>query len=204
MRTEAVLTEICQFVGVACSNEMLGYCAGAPQYPPPDPRLVAQWRTKLAPRDVALVEVRTARLMESRGYAPSGSSTPKRRSPEARAPPEECPAAEIAHAARHARPPGWSRWTCSADGLDPANSPARPDAYQRRRAEPARSGDRGRARPVREHRSGRTLAGMERNPEHLDRGDGPRHTGGDHIAVGHPGARDRRCDGCGRQPGRSR
>ena len=77
MRTEAVLTEICQFVGVAYSNEMLGYRADAPQYPPPDPRLVAQWRTtKLAPRDVALVEVRTARLMESRGYAPSGYPLP--------------------------------------------------------------------------------------------------------------------------------
>ena len=76
MRTEAVLAEICQFVGVAYSNEMLGYRADAPQYPPPDPRLVAQWSTKLAPRDVALVEVRTARLMESRGYAPSGHPLP--------------------------------------------------------------------------------------------------------------------------------
>jgi sulfotransferase family protein len=72
MRTEAVLTEICRFVGVAYSNEMLGYRADAPQYPSPDPRLVALWRTTLAPRDVALVEARTARLMETRGYALSG------------------------------------------------------------------------------------------------------------------------------------
>jgi sulfotransferase family protein len=76
MHTEAVLTEICQFVGVAYSNEMLGYRADAPQYPPPDPRLVAQWRTALAPRDVTLVEVRTARLMETRGYALSGHPLP--------------------------------------------------------------------------------------------------------------------------------
>ncbi len=75
-RTEAVLTEICRFAGVAYSNEMLGYRADAPQYPPPDPRLVAQWKTTLAPRDVALVEVRTARLMETRGYALSGHPRP--------------------------------------------------------------------------------------------------------------------------------
>jgi hypothetical protein len=77
LRTEAVLTEICRFVGVAYSDEMLGYGADAPQYPPPDPRLVAQWRTALAPRDVALVEVRAARLMQARGYAPSGHPLPK-------------------------------------------------------------------------------------------------------------------------------
>jgi hypothetical protein len=36
---------------------MLGYRADAPQYPPPDPRLVAQWRTTLAPRDVAVLRL---------------------------------------------------------------------------------------------------------------------------------------------------
>jgi Sulfotransferase family len=77
MQTEAVLTEICRFVGVEYSEKMLEYPADAPQYPPPDPDLVAQWQTKLAPRDVAIVEVRTARLMESRGYARSGHPLPK-------------------------------------------------------------------------------------------------------------------------------
>ena len=48
----------------------------APQYPPPDPALVAQWRTKLPPRDVGLVELRTAGLMGRRGYAPSGHPLP--------------------------------------------------------------------------------------------------------------------------------
>jgi len=71
MHTRDVLTDVCRFVGVEYSEKMLGYRADAPQYPPPDPRLVALWKTKLAPRDVALVEVRTAPLMESRGYAPS-------------------------------------------------------------------------------------------------------------------------------------
>jgi hypothetical protein len=77
MRTRDVLTDVCHFVGVGYSEEMLGYRADAPQYPPPDPRLVAQWKTKLAPRDVALVEVRTRPLMESRGYAPSENRQPR-------------------------------------------------------------------------------------------------------------------------------
>ena len=75
--TESVLTDICRFIGVGYSEKMLGYGADAPQYPPPDPRLAHQWRTKLAPRDVAVVEVRTARLMESRGYGLSGRRLPK-------------------------------------------------------------------------------------------------------------------------------
>ena len=77
LRTEPVLTDICRFVGVEYSEEMLEYPADAPQYPPPDPTLVAQWKTKLAPQDVALVELRTAHLMESRGYARSGHPLPK-------------------------------------------------------------------------------------------------------------------------------
>lgn len=77
LRTESVLTDICRFVGVGYSEKMLEYRADAPQYPPPDPRLVGQWRAKLSRRDVALVEVRTARLMESRGYALSCHRPPK-------------------------------------------------------------------------------------------------------------------------------
>jgi hypothetical protein len=76
-RTEAVLTEICRFVGVDYSEEMLGYRADAPQYPPPDPSLVAQWKTKLSARNVALVEVRTGPLMERRGYPRSSQRLPK-------------------------------------------------------------------------------------------------------------------------------
>jgi hypothetical protein len=75
-RTEAVLTDICRFVGVEYSEQMLEYRADAPQYPPPDPTLVAQWKTKLSPREVAAVEVQTARLLESRGYVLSGHPIP--------------------------------------------------------------------------------------------------------------------------------
>jgi hypothetical protein len=77
LRTQAVLTAICRFIGVDYSSEMLDYRVDAPQYPPPDPALVRQWRTKLSARDVGLVEVRTAGLMRARGYAPSGYPLPE-------------------------------------------------------------------------------------------------------------------------------
>ena len=76
LRTERVLEEICRFMGVEYTTEMLDYPADAPQYPPPDPALVTQWKTGLSPRDVALVERRTAGLLERRGYAPSGHPLP--------------------------------------------------------------------------------------------------------------------------------
>ena len=77
MRTEPVLTDICRFVGVEYSEQMLEYRADAPQYPPPDPTLVAQWKTKLSSQDVATVELRSARLLERRGYERSGRPLPK-------------------------------------------------------------------------------------------------------------------------------
>jgi hypothetical protein len=76
LHTHPVLSKICRFVGVEYSEEMLEYRADAPQYPPPDPSLVAQWKTKLAPREVAMVELRTAGMLESRGYAKSGHPLP--------------------------------------------------------------------------------------------------------------------------------
>lgn len=76
-RTEEVLTEICRFAGVDYDEKMLEYGVDAPQYPPPVAALATQWKTKLSPRDVAMVEVRTSRLMRSRGYAPSGYPLPK-------------------------------------------------------------------------------------------------------------------------------
>jgi Sulfotransferase family len=71
-RTEAELSRICRFIGVEFAPEMLDYQVDAPLFPPPDPTLASQWKKKLSPRDVAMVEHRTARLMESRGYALSG------------------------------------------------------------------------------------------------------------------------------------
>jgi hypothetical protein len=76
LRAESVLAAICQFIGVDYSPEMLNYRVDAPQYPPPDPALVTQWKTKLPARDLGLVEFRTADLMQTRGYAPSGHPLP--------------------------------------------------------------------------------------------------------------------------------
>jgi hypothetical protein len=70
--TDRVLADVCRFVGVEYSAEMLDYPADAPQYPPPDPRLVAQWRAALSPQQVSLVELRTGALLHARGYPPSG------------------------------------------------------------------------------------------------------------------------------------
>jgi hypothetical protein len=71
-RPEMELSRICNFIGVEFAPVMLDYQGDAPQYPPPDRSLASQWRTKLSPRDVAVVEVRTAGTLERRGYACSG------------------------------------------------------------------------------------------------------------------------------------
>lgn len=77
LRTREVLDEVCRFVGVEYSEEMLDYERDAPQYPQPDPALVGQWKTKLSPGDVAMVEFRTSPTMESRGYTRSGHPLPR-------------------------------------------------------------------------------------------------------------------------------
>jgi hypothetical protein len=71
-RPQAELARVCGFIGVGFDPSMLEYQKTARQYPPPDPKLAFQWKSKLAPRDVALVESRTGRLLEQRGYQPSG------------------------------------------------------------------------------------------------------------------------------------
>ncbi len=71
-RPEAELARICRFIGVDYSPTMLDYTSDARQYPPPDPTLALQWRRKLSPREIALVEHRNGPLMASRGYPPSG------------------------------------------------------------------------------------------------------------------------------------
>ncbi len=71
-QTEVELSRICKFIGVEFAPSMLDYQVDAPQYPPPNHSLASQWKTKLSPRDIAMVERRTADRMESRGYARSG------------------------------------------------------------------------------------------------------------------------------------
>ena len=141
LRTESVLAEICRFMGVEYSAEMLDYQVDAPQYPPPDPTLVAQWKTKLAPRDVALVELRTGRPDGEPRVRPERSSTPDDRPAEARAAPDGRPAAKRSYAGSTCSARGWSRSTCSAAGsaCDAWRRHAQ-TAHQRGRAEPDRSG----------------------------------------------------------------
>jgi hypothetical protein len=71
-QTEPELSRICEFIGVEFAPVMLDYQVDARQYPAPDPQLASQWKTKLSPRDVALVEHRTADRLQSRGYVLSG------------------------------------------------------------------------------------------------------------------------------------
>ena len=68
---EHELARVCGFIGVAYSEAMLAYPENARQYPPPDPSLAYQWRTKLTPREVAEVEARTGPLITERGYPPN-------------------------------------------------------------------------------------------------------------------------------------
>ena len=131
-RNEAVLTEICRFVGVDYSEKMLDYPADAPQYPPPDPSLVAQWKTKLSKRDVALVEVRTGPPHGESRLPAEQSSTPQGRAAEAPAPPQGRPAAKVAHKARLAGSPAGHHGRARPPARPPQTRNACPDAYQRR------------------------------------------------------------------------
>lgn len=65
------LRRICDFIGIPYHETMLQYhrfCS----LRPPDPRLVEQWRTKLSPDEVQLVESRIAQMLVDRGYELSG------------------------------------------------------------------------------------------------------------------------------------
>ena len=71
-RPQSELARLCGFIGVEFDPSMLEYQKTARQYPPPDPKLASRWKSKMAPRDVALVESRAGHLLGRRGYQPSG------------------------------------------------------------------------------------------------------------------------------------
>jgi hypothetical protein len=71
--TENELRRVAAFLGLPYSLSMLSYHE-ASTYAPPDATLVEQWRRKLKPRDIALVEGKANRLMMARGYAPAAPS----------------------------------------------------------------------------------------------------------------------------------
>ena len=70
------LARVCDFLGVDFDPAMLKYYEKT-SYGPPDPKLVEQWRRKLAPKELAFVEHKLGPLLAARGYPASGL-TPRR------------------------------------------------------------------------------------------------------------------------------
>ena len=68
---EAHLRGVCELMGLPYDNAMLDY-ADQTTYDRPDPKLAYQWKRKLKPRDVGLVEARCGELLTRRGYERSG------------------------------------------------------------------------------------------------------------------------------------
>jgi hypothetical protein len=65
------LTRLCAFLGLAYHPAMMDYVRTS-TYSDIDPAMAEQWRRRMRPRDIALVEHRVGRLLAARGYAPSG------------------------------------------------------------------------------------------------------------------------------------
>lgn len=69
--SETVLRQVCQFMAVDYNPRMLDYPTTT-TYSKPNPKLIHQWRKKLQPREVELVEARVGNLLLDRGYELSG------------------------------------------------------------------------------------------------------------------------------------
>jgi len=65
------LTKICDFVGVPYDEHMLRYHENT-TYSPPDPNLTEQWRVKLSPRQLGVIEAIAGDQLQRRGYELSG------------------------------------------------------------------------------------------------------------------------------------
>jgi hypothetical protein len=68
---ERVLHGVCEFLRLNYEEGMLEYARDT-TYERPDPSLIFQWRRTLSERDVVRVESRCHKLLEERGYEPSG------------------------------------------------------------------------------------------------------------------------------------
>lgn len=66
-----VLDEICRFIGVDYTAQMLDY-AGDTDYVAPSRAVAGDWRDLLSSRDVALIESRVGERLSRLGYQPSG------------------------------------------------------------------------------------------------------------------------------------
>lgn len=68
---ESVLARVCSFMNIDYNPAMLDFPQNS-AYSLPDPDLTQQWRERLAPNEVQLVEARVGDLMLQRGYSHSG------------------------------------------------------------------------------------------------------------------------------------
>jgi len=73
LNPRAQLERVCRFIGVSFSSAMLNYSEKS-TYAPPDPSAIEQWKTKLGPREIALVEIKSKSLLLRRNYELSGYS----------------------------------------------------------------------------------------------------------------------------------
>lgn len=74
LETEQTLSQVCQFIGVDYDARMLDYPRYT-TYSKPDPSLLEQWRRKLTPKQVGLIEGRVGDLLTDRRYAMSEYQT---------------------------------------------------------------------------------------------------------------------------------
>jgi hypothetical protein len=68
---EQELARVCAFLGTDYDPGMLDYSRDS-SYERPDPKLIGQWRKKLAPAELALLEARIGPMLRARGYEESG------------------------------------------------------------------------------------------------------------------------------------
>ncbi len=61
------LVRLCEFIGIDYHPAMFDYI-DASSYDFPNQRLANQWRTRMSPREIRLVESRAGRVMQQRGY----------------------------------------------------------------------------------------------------------------------------------------
>ena len=66
------LTRVCAFLGLDYDPTMMRVAFRTSTYSEVDARMAEQWRRRMRPRDIALVEHRVGPLLAARGYAPSG------------------------------------------------------------------------------------------------------------------------------------
>lgn len=69
--TRFELERLCAFLGISFEESMLSPGDDS-TYEAPNPRLIEQWRRRMTPRQVRLVESKAGALMQERGYALSG------------------------------------------------------------------------------------------------------------------------------------